>query len=330
MARQITEGGEGGDAVFFELSVNSQWTNTASTSHIEGRSFTTSSNNGGYKLLPTAVSEFYIRFALNNRGIKFGWFNGATELGSFRFNTSSVSYDLYTGASTLVGSGVNLYAGSIWQVIEVHVKIADSGGIIEYKVDGVTQSAASFSGDTKPGAATTADRLLFIGNSGTIFLDDIAFNDTTGSVDNSWCGDGHVYGLVPNGNGDSSQFVGSDGNSTDNYLLVDEAVSNGDTDYVESATSGNKDLYQMANLPTLPSGSTIQRVIVETRARELTAGGDQLQIGVKSGGTESWSSGIVLSTSFARQIAEFLVDPSTSAAWTESNVNSIQVGQKVP
>ncbi len=330
MARQFTDGAEAGDLLFFNFDPSTA-TNVNAVARIGGRSYQI--NNGSVPVRNiTAVAEFYVRFAWywqqNINAFRFAWRAGGTELGSVRINTSTKAFDIYTSTATLVASGTVPRLATTWYVVEIHVKIADSGGVIEVKVDGV--SDVSFSGDTKPGSDTTASNVYWNASSNPSNIDDLALNDTSGGVDDSWCGDAHIYALTPNGNGNANQFTGSDGNSTDNYLLVDEVPSNSDTDYVQDATSGHKDLYAFTNLASIPAGASVVRVIVETRTRELTAAGDAIQLGVRSGGVESFGSNVVVGISYQAQKAEFLVDPATGVAWLQTAVDALEAGVKIP
>ncbi len=331
MGRQFTDGGEAGDILLFSTSSN--LTNTTTNARIGGRCYVITSNGSWTKPLPTPVAEGYFRWAMfftaSNASFKLQFNNAGVELGSLRRNTTSNCMDWYTSTGTLVASGIVPLLASTMYLFELHYKIADSGGIYDLKINGMPETGATYTGDTKPTAATTVDTMVCTCVTGNTHFDDMAFNDVSGSVDNSWCGDGHIYGQVVNGNGDSSQLTGSDGNSTDNYLLVDEIPSNSDTDYVSGATVGFKDLYAVTNLSGIVTGSTISRVIVEARTKELAAESDTIQLGVKSGGTEAWSSDIIIGLTYGRQAAEFLVDPSTSAAWTLANFDSIQAGVKL-
>jgi len=333
MARIFTEGAEAGDILFWTTVAGNSITNTTTNARIGGRCFVINNNTSGKRTLGASPSEFYIRFALQVASdtvtYKFAWFSGATELGSIRRNTSIQCLDIYTSTGTLQVSGTKPILKDTLYVIEAHIKIADAGGVIEFKIDGVTQTG--FSGDTKPGAATTIDTIHFeTTGTNVMYLDDMALNDTTGGADNSWCGDAHIYALTPNGNGNANQFTGSDGNSTDNYLLVDEIPSNSDTDYVQDATSGHKDLYTFTNLANIPAGASVVRVIVETRTREITAAGDAIKLGVRSAGTESFSSNIVVGVSYQAQKAEFLVDPATGVAWLQTAVDALEAGVQIP
>lgn len=327
MGRQISEGAEAGDTIFW----NYMDGGNVVSDHIGGRCFDVNAGFGANATKNfTASNEIFWHFALKQTGtwtaaanFKITWYDAAgNELGSLRVST----LDIYVG-TTLVQAGPRSLLLNTWYIIELHIKIADSGGIIEYKIDGVPTN--SFTGDTKPGANTTVASMNWFNYTAHTYLDDLTMNDTSGAVDNSWCGDSHFYGLVPNGNGDFSMLVGSDSNSVDNYLLVDEIPSNGDTDYVQSATPNDKDFYQLANLPTLPAGSQIKRVIVETRAKETTADGQAIQIGIRSNSVESFSSNITVGTSYAKQMAEFVLNPDGNVAWTEAAINALQAGVKV-
>lgn len=283
----------------------------------------------------TALSSLFFRmsyyYAAGTPSYIIGFYASATQLAYFSKNTSTNVMEAYVnGVKVATGSTVLLSATQY--VVSGWYSVADSGGRMVLKINGVTD--IDYTGDTKPGTDTTINifRVTCALGSSTqnTSIDDMALNDSAGSApDNTYPVDAHIYTLLPNGNGDSSQLTGSDGNSTDNYLLVNEAVPDNDSTYVESATSGQNDLYAMANLPTLPSGSTIIAVQVEAIARELTAAGDQINLGVKSGATTSWASGQATGTGYGVFSSRFATDPDTSAAWTESGVNAMQAGVKV-
>lgn len=331
MTRRITDGAEMSDSLFWDggsTPLPSSQTNNARMNN--GRSWMFAGQYGYKNII--ATTEFYAHFSYLTSNVgsafQFQWRTGTIVLGMLNVNPLG-KIDLYTGSGTLVGSGTTVLQANRQYVIEPHVKISKNSGVLELKIDGVIESAASFTGKTQPGTQTTLDNVCF--NCGyNIYIDDIALNDISGTVDNSWCGDFHIYPMYTDGNGDSSLFLGSDGNRVDNYLLVGDIPSDGDTSYVYSSTRGDKDLYTLTDLPSLPVGSTIRAVTVETRARELTADGDAIRLMVKSGTTEANSANIILGTSYGIQKAEFLTNPSTSAAWTVSDVNNMQAGFNIP
>lgn len=327
MTRIFTDGAEIGDTLFW--STVGSATNVTTTPRSGSRCYQMGATESRRTI--TAVSEGYyrigFRFSTAGAHVICRWRAGATELGSIRLNASTLKLEAYNTSSNLAATGTAVLSASTWYLIEVHIKIADAGNI-DVRVEGNTTADIAFSGDTKPGADTTFDSLnLTMANvGGTQLVDDLAFNDTAGGADNSWCGDGKIVMISPNGVGDSTQLTPSSGS---NWQCVDEVPPNSDTDYVESATAGQYDLYNLGSI-ALGAGDTILRVWVEGRVRETVAAGDNVQLGVKSSATEDWSVNLPVTTSYARYVGDDLTqDPATTAAWTESGVNSLQAGMKV-
>lgn len=335
MARILTEGFEMGDALGYVASgslsaINSSIVRSGVYSYSCGRS-----NSLLYLPLPSTYGELYIRIPLyisieGNGGHGFSLRSDENIVVSVVVEQDSV-VSLTCNGSTVYGT--TILAEDTWYVVELHLKIANSGGIAELKIDGQAVEA-TISGDTQ-GSYATVNRLYLTGTSSTsvssqLVFDDIAINDIAGGVDDSWCEDGHIVALNPNTNGDSSQWTGSDGNSTDNYALVDEVPSNGDTDYVQDSTSGNKDLYNLASIAAFVNGQTVRRVWAEARARKTDTDAATLLLGVKAGTTEDWDTGTVLLESYTKILGEdHIVNPDDSAAWEEADLNALQVGIKV-
>jgi hypothetical protein len=159
-------------------------------------------------------------------------------------------------------------------------------------------------------------------------FDDLYICDGAGSTNNNFLGDCRVDAFAANGNGNSSQLTGSDGNSTDNYLLVDDATTiDDDTTYVEHATVGNKDTYACANMSHTPT--SIFGVQVCANAKKDDAGAKSLCTVTRSGGADTDGATQALSTSYTyyREILE--QDPNGPIAWTATNFNAAEFGIKV-
>jgi hypothetical protein len=109
-----------------------------------------------------------------------------------------------------------------------------------------------------------------------------------------------------------------------NSSLVNEVQEDGDTTYVFDNAIGHNDLYDIADLASTPQ--TI--VAVQTRGfvRKNDAGFRAAQVQVKSGGTTVTSTALILSTSYQHTSRIDTVDPNTSAAWSATAVNALQVG----
>ena len=134
-----------------------------------------------------------------------------------------------------------------WYYIELQAKHATPGGFVTVRVDGAL--VGSYVGDTRNGAGQEPiDDVYFAGNyGGSAYVEFDDFYLQTGPSD-SFLGSLVVETLLPNGNGNVNQWIGVDGDSTNNYLNVDEAGTPVLTDYVYSSTVGHIDQYAMSDL----------------------------------------------------------------------------------
>jgi hypothetical protein len=262
--------------------------------------------------------------------------------------TANVQMGLLSNAdgtlSVFRGSHSNILGTSTWAqtanqyaYIEFKWKIADSisSGDVEVKVDGTSVLTISAGSDTQATANAYATHFAIWGNTPTItsasaspyYWDDFYYCDLTGSTNNTFLGPIRICTLFPTGNGNSSQMVGSDGNSTNNFQLVDEVGFNSDTDYVESATVGDKDTYGITDLPS--TTNTVFGLQINTVARRTDTDAKSIAAVVRSGGTDYDQTGHSLGSTYAL-ISDILeTDPADSSAFTVSDVNNLEVGVKV-
>lgn len=230
-----------------------------------------------------------------------------------------------TRAGTQLAIGTVPISSYVWHFAELKVKIDNTTGTVQAKVNGVTHASASGI-DTQATANAYANRIYIGGPQANVQLEmgDLYVCDDQGATNNDFLGDVRVECLFPNGNGNSSQFLGSDGNSTDNYLLVDEMNDpNGDTDYVESATVGNKDTYAYTNL-TATSG-TVYGLQILPYARQTDAGVRKIASVARHSGSELNSADETLSTSY-----QYLIDIRETkpggGSWSISDINGAEFG----
>lgn len=236
-----------------------------------------------------------------------------------------------TRNGTVLATSTNAFpaTANVWHYIEVKVVIHDTAGSVIVKVDGTEWLNVS-GVDTRNAGTTGAisEIDLYRVNANQTFWDDAYVADTTGPAPyNDFLGDVKVHTELPSGNGDSSDWIGSDGNSVDNYQLVDEASSSS-TDYVASATVGAQDLYQMG---TAPAGVTVLAVQEWVYAAKSDAGTPpNLAIVEKNGATTRVDANLpALSTSYQPLAGTVRTTAPDGSALDVTKVNNTQVGVKV-
>ena len=155
-----------------------------------------------------------------------------------------------------------------------------------------------------------------------IYGDDIYIDDTTGES-SATPPPAHVfYYITPDGNGNYAQWTGSDGNSTDNYLLVDAAPPN-DSDYVLETVADQYDSYTMSTF-TIPEGIlTFNAIIPIVRAKrgDVT---EQLAIGTRLSGVDLVSGDYDPTIPFD-YIWERQTTKPGGGSWDQSSLDSVEV-----
>lgn len=226
-------------------------------------------------------------------------------------------------SGSIIATSASAISGDAWNHIEIKATLSDTVGTCVVKVNGV--EFINYSGDTRNGGSVEEfDRLMFgtsnIGNK----VDDLYVLDTTGPAPlNDYLGDCGIKAVRPDGNGASSQWVGSDADSTDNYLLVDEVDPN-TTDYVGSAVAGERDLYTMSDIA---SSGTVHAVQANIYAQKSDTGTRSIKPVYRSAaGTVLAGSEKGLSTSWTLVQGGIRTTDADAAAWTVTSLNGHQFG----
>lgn len=278
--------------------------------------------------LPTALSTLYFGMAFRSNAQSVVQFLRFLD-GGLTVNHVRVAKD-NAGTITLIGpantvvatSAVGVIAINTWYYLEIKLVIHDTLGVFEARLN--ESVIATFSGDTRNGAPTTAQIINIAATTGENFDFDDVYVDDAG-----YLGDVTVVALSPDGNGSSSDWVGSDGNSTDNYLLVDDPTTSSMADYVGASASGKLDLYTMSDLPAGYSVLAIQELIY---AQKSDAGTPPTLLPVakgQSGTTRTDTALPSLSTTAAAVNAQIRTTDPDGNALTAARVNAMEVGVKI-
>ncbi len=324
MARIFSEGFETGS--HWAASTGGSVSVTTTNARISGWCLYLPANSSATFVFPQR-SEFYLTAAIRRESgtTRIGWRAGASELGRIEVSDTTSRITLYIGASA-VTTGNLVLPWNAWIVLQMYIKIADSGGRVVVYVDGVKD--IDYTGDTKPGTITTVDSVRFDSPLLSSFrVDDIFINDTSGSTDNTYPDGNHIYGLVPTSDTEVSGLKDKQGGTSDLYGSIDEQPHNSDADYIWGDTSGQYGLFGCADLPSLPAGASVVSVWVEAVAMKTDAGGANAYLGISEGGTTTWGDPIPLSTSYNRiRSARYTTNPRTGSPWSVAQVGDISIG----
>jgi hypothetical protein len=233
-------------------------------------------------------------------------------------------------AGTILGTGTTPYTVGVHNHIEVEFKIDDTVGRCKVYLNGNATAEIDFTGDTRNAGSGNVSSVRFGGGANSIVggqdWDNVIFWDNGGTLAGQ-IGECKIETLLPSGDGNSSQFTGSDGNSTNNSLLVDEATPNDDTDYVEDGTSGHKDTYAFGNLTT--TSGAVKGLCVTFRHRKSDANAAGLKPVVRHSTTDYVGSSQTEASGYYRSIVPYDVNPGTGVAFTITDVNVDEFGVQV-
>jgi hypothetical protein len=284
--------------------------------------------------------EWICGFAIKFTGLQGNYTQAGSNFGFFGFGSDAGATNHYNWIPTTSGqiqirrggtafTTINsAYFVNQWHYIEQRVKLHDTLGSIIFKIDGVERYSASGI-DTKNAGTKAVFDCLQVGltnGSGSWIIDDLYLLDVSGSVNNNFLGDLAIETLYPNANGDTNQWVGSDGNSVDNYLNVDEAVPSA-TDYNQGSAIGDKDLYGIQDL-SRPTG-VVHGALVTSYMVNTDSGPRGANTIVKSGATTTTPADKALSSSAKLYDLPLDVDPNTGVKFTVAGINALQIGAQV-
>jgi len=332
MTRIFADGAEMRDILFFDGWNTDLPIVSSATPYLSTYYYTIQSGGSRYawRNLPAALSECYARTRVRTPTIqnthKFICFRTGSTNVAWVGQNAIAQWIAQVTTVGVVGTSVPAMLVDTWYLLEVWFKEANApNGRFVVKIDGNT--LIDFTGDTQPAAATTFDNIMWeAGSFATILIDDLALNDTAGLVDNSWCGDGVVVKVEPDGNGTHNSWHGSDADDVDNYQMCHEFPKDDDTTYVyHDNTAGIQQQFAMSHLSF--TGYTILRIWAEARARKTAAVAMTLKLGqLAAGGADVVSAGRALYIgSYNRVVGDdSLVNPVDTNPWEEADIDAIE------
>lgn len=229
-----------------------------------------------------------------------------------------------TRATTVLETGATPLQANVWAHIEMRFYIANTGGRVTLKLNG--SQIIDFTGDTRnAGTSGTVSTFYLqnLSNTSQVWYDDLYIYTITDYDNDPWIGDARIFTLFPNATGTYSQWTPSTG--TVNYQNVDEAISDGDSSYNYSSSTGTIDSFNFSDI----SGSgTVIAVNHYMMSRKDDAGTRTLNY-VTQRGTLSLGTQFNINDGYAISNRIMETDPIISGSWTIPNVNASEFGYKM-
>jgi hypothetical protein len=233
--------------------------------------------------------------------------------------------------TTLLISGSEKLFENTWYYIEIKALLSNSTSSSDciVKINEVADITIGAGVDTwHTGGSLCGISLNSEATSQQNYFDDIYIVDDTGSDNNTFLGECAVECRRPDGNGNSSQWDGSDGNQVDNYLLVDDQYVGDSAEYIEGQNAAEVDLFTYQNLAL--DVLSVRAVKCISAIEKTAAGPRTIRTKCRSNGanyngdTETMPEG---GYRYMHYIWE--QDPDTSALWLEAAVNAAEFGVEV-
>jgi hypothetical protein len=308
---------------------------------------TTIARTGSYSYLFNARYGRWAYWQISaTRQIRMGWFLYAASLGNqatgnmltVRTDTTDLLHLGWSALAEKTSGDINLYFNSswqgattshpilpsTWQHFAIDMKIDSSAGWVKLYIDGneVKSFTATNTGNDDIEVVQIGSTLLWHSSNRYTYMDDIYLDDTTGeSVPTESPPVLRFYYVLPNGNGNYSQWDGSDGDSTNNYQLVDDVPAVA-TDYVETGVADEYDSYTMGTF-TLGSGQTIAAVIPQGIVQR--AGNSELiALGTRLSSTDSIGSDQTPAADWSGRFERQTTKPG-GGSWAQADLDAFEL-----
>lgn len=304
--------------------------------------YTTYAKTGTYALRLRHINVYGdgIRVAIPaTRQVRTGFFllnEGNPYTGSDMVCLKDVSgnklVSLYWGGYGSEGNLIKLYVGGTsrdteaaeeyytWIHIGIDVKIDSSSGWAKVYKNGT--EILSYTGNTGNADIINLVSWEAPANGATYWFDNWYIDDTTSEAAAAVVPVKYFYYLTPgSGSPSYNQWDGSDGNSTDNYALIDE-VPPSTTDYITTATTDELDSSQMSTF-TLAANQTIEALIpiVYVKRNSTT---ELLAVGTRYSSTDALSADKTPTTAYSYLWERQTTKPG-GGAWDQTSMDGVEV-----
>jgi len=309
-----------------EITFITSWKHTGTRSRQYQSAGTTTDNMSDYVSLGTNEAKLWAacRVHLNHDASVLDFLDGTSVQVCVFVNAPNIK--VYRGADT---AGTLLSTVNVGAVaggddhLEAAVKIHGTTGTVDVYWNGI--NVLSLIGLNTSATGNAYANAIGVGKFSTasgfqgFAIDNFVCADAANGQ--TQIGDAQVYALYPSGAGTTTGFTPSTGA---NYTDVDEAIANGDTDYV-SAAAAAKDTYAIADLA---ASGNILSVGVNVVAKDDGGLATPLIPVLRSGGSDYDGTSVAQSANYTNNQSIWNLNPATGAAWSGAGFNAIEAGQR--
>lgn len=274
---------------------------------------------------PAAVKiKFYFEYTANGSNAEISWVGNSqgVQLCLCLESNGTLSVRKSSKNGTQLAVGTKTLLPNTPYLIEAYFFL-DASGAIQTKIGGVTD--INFSGNTTNQASNTITYFTIgwindINISGANFYwDHVAVDDT------DWPGDGSIFELVLDADGDNAQLTPSAGS---NYACVAD-VPGSDADYVYGNTDALEDNYQHAAIPSwVASINAVQLLIRAQGVGAPSVGGLKHVLRIAATDYDGPRKTVPVGT-LTNLLNLWQKSPATAVDFTVSEVNGLQTGVKL-
>jgi len=248
--------------------------------------------------------------ATDIRGSSIRFLLTTGEYVELRWNATNHTYDAYVD-DVKVADGTIEVSMNDWFQVQFYAVI-DNAGSIGVRIDG--HQSIDYSGDTQPAGAAGASYVRFQGGAvGTglpDYYDDLVWGE------GGYLGSLRCYEKRPTADTAQDDWTPSVG---ENYECVDETPEN-DADYNSTAVSAQADELVLEDFDG--SDKTPRAVVAWLRAREESATGESVKVGVDSNGTDETTTH-ALSTDWEYYFHVADDDPDGDIPWADAAIDAL-------
>lgn len=275
----------------------------------------------------TAVNQIFMGLAVYNLTpgkaiINLFGDNGTTQHLSLQTNANSQL--IVVCGSTTIATSSSPYNWAIWHYVEISATISSTAGTVAVRVDGAM--ALSYTGNTKNGGTNNSiDMMEFgINNGNNALFDDMYVLDGTGTTNNNFLGEITIQALFPTAAGSTTQL--SPTGTANNWDNVNDIPPNTNT-YNAGSTTGYRDTYGMGDLPS--TAVNVLAMQTTTMMKKLDAGTGMMKPALVAGASLYYGATQALSGSVVSYFDKFETNPATGSAWTQADINALELGAEI-